>query len=160
NLTLGPVFLIWFSDTARWMRWPPGRHQIEPTAIAVLLVCLCIISAQVGTQLSTNALFPIVLFLPLPIVLWAAVRFGEKGASAAILVVAVILTWRTLHGRGLFPEDDPERGVLALQMFLTGLSIPVLLLGALIDELQRAQQTTRELAASLLRAQDEERRRI
>jgi signal transduction histidine kinase len=45
-------------------------------------------------------------------------------------------------------------------MFLTGLSIPVLLLGALIDELRRAEQTTRGLAASLVRAQDEERRRI
>src|SRR5262249_25305851 len=44
--------------------------------------------------------------------------------------------------------------------FLTGLSIPVLMLGALIDELRSAEQTRRELAASLVRAQDEERRRI
>ncbi len=41
-----------------------------------------------------------------------------------------------------------------------GLSIPVLLLGALIDELRRAERTTRQLAASLLGAQDQERRRI
>jgi two-component system, NarL family, sensor kinase len=101
-----------------------------------------------------------VLFLPLPLVLWSAISFGERGASGAILIVAVILTWRTLHGRGLFPDADPERSVLALQMFLTGLSIPVLLLGALIDELRRAERTTRQLATSLVRAQDEERRRI
>jgi len=99
-------------------------------------------------------------FLPLPLVLWAAVRFGEKGASGAILVVAVILTWATLHGRGLFPGEDPERSVLALQLFLTGLSIPMLMLGALIDELRSAERTTRGLAASLVRAQDQERRRI
>jgi two-component system, NarL family, sensor kinase len=47
-----------------------------------------------------------------------------------------------------------------LQLFLTGLSIPVLMLGALIDELRSAERTTRGLAASLVRAQDEERRRI
>ena len=160
NLTLGPVFLIWFSDNARWMRWRPARHHIEPVALAVLLVCLCVIVAAAGRQLSTSSLLPVVLFLPLPVVLWAAIRFGAKGASGAILVVAVILTWHTLHGPGLFPELDPDRGVLTLQMFLTGLSIPVLLLGALIDELRRAERTTRELAASLVRAQDEERRRI
>jgi signal transduction histidine kinase len=93
-------------------------------------------------------------------VLLAAVRFGEKGASGAILIVAVILTWGALHGRGLFPSEDPERSVLALQLLLTALSIPVLMLGASIDELRRAERTTRELAASLVRAQDEERRRI
>ena len=39
-------------------------------------------------------------------------------------------------------------------------TIPVLLLGALIDDLRRTERTTRDLAASLVRAQDEERRRI
>jgi PAS domain S-box-containing protein len=39
---------------------------------------------------------------------------------------------------------DPERNVLALQVFLIGLSIPVLLLGATIDEVRRAEAATRE----------------
>jgi signal transduction histidine kinase len=92
--------------------------------------------------------------------LWAAVRFGEKGASGAVLIVAVIFTWSTLHGEGLFHGEAPARSVLALQLFLTGLAIPVLMLGALVDDLHRAERTTRGLAASLVRAQDEERRRI
>jgi signal transduction histidine kinase len=65
-----------------------------------------------------------------------------------------------LHGSGLLLDEDPERSVLALQLFLTGLSIPVLLLGALIDELRGTERTMRELAISVVRAQDEERRRI
>jgi signal transduction histidine kinase len=160
NLTLGPVFLIWISDGARWTRWRPSPRHIEPTVLAVILVCICVVAATAAGRMTANSLLPAVLFLPLPIVLWAAVRFGEKGASAAVLIVAVILTWRTLHGSGLFPDEDPERSVLALQIFLTGLTIPVLMLGALIDELRGAERTTRALAASLVRAQDEERRRI
>jgi signal transduction histidine kinase len=159
NLTLGPVFLIWISDGARWA-WRPSRRHIEPAVLAVALVCICVVAATAAGRLTSNSLLPAVLFLPLPIILWAAVRFGEKGASAAILIVAVILTWRTLHGSGLFPDEDPERSVLALQLFLTGLTIPVLMLGALIDELRGAERTTHALAASLVRAQDEERRRI
>ena len=159
NLTLGPVFLIWFSDGARWTRWKPSRRHIEPAVLAVALVCVCVVAVAAG-RLTTTSFLPAILFLPLPLVLWAAVRFGERGASGAILVVAVILTWATLHGRGLFPGEDPEHSVLALQLFLTGLSIPVLMLGALIDELRSAERTTRGLAASLVRAQDEERRRI
>lgn len=160
NLTLGPVFLIWFSDRAGWARWQPARRHVEPTVVAVALVGSCIVTAAAAERLGTNSLLPAVLLLPLPLILWAAVRFGEKGASAAILVVAVILTWRTLHGGGLLPDEDPERSVLALQLFLTGLSIPVLLLGASIDESRRAERTMRGLAASVVRAQDDERRRI
>jgi signal transduction histidine kinase len=160
NLTLGPVFLIWISDGARWKGWKLSRRHIEPAVLAVALICICVVAATAAGRLTTNSLLPAVLFMPLPIVLWAAVRFGEKGASAAVLIVAVILTWRTLHGSGLFPDEDPERSVLALQLFLTGLTIPVLMLGALIDELRGAERTTRALAASLVRAQDEERRRI
>jgi signal transduction histidine kinase len=160
NLTLGPVFLIWLSEGARWTRWKPSRRHIEPALLAAALVCVCIVAAAAAGRLTSTSFLPAVLFLPLPLVLWAAVRFGEKGASGAILVVAVILTWATLHGRGLFPGEDSERSVLALQLFLTGLAMPVLMLGALIDELRSAERTTRALAASLVRAQDQERRRI
>jgi signal transduction histidine kinase len=160
NLTLGPVFLIWFSDGARWTRWNPSRRHIEPVMLAVVLICVCIFAAAAANRLTTTSFLPAILFFPLPLVLWAAVRFGEKGASGAILVVAVILTWATLHGRGLFPGEGPERSVLALQLLLTGLSMPVLMLGALIDELRSAERTTRELAASLVQARDQERRRI
>jgi signal transduction histidine kinase len=162
SLTIGPVFLIWFTDSAKWSRWVVSRRQIWPALFAVALACICFIAAHFAGKLFVSS-FPaavLLLFAPLPLVLWAAVRHGEKGASAAILIVTVVLTWRTLNGPSLFPGEAPERSLLALQLLLMGLSIPVLLLGALIDELQRAERTTRELAASLLTAQDEERRRI
>jgi signal transduction histidine kinase len=159
NLTIGPVFLIWFANGTRWSRWIPSRRHIEPAILTTLLLGICIIATQIG-GLVTSAFVPVLLFSPLPLVLWAAVRYGEKGASGAILVVTVVLTSRTLHGSGLLLDADPERSVLALQLFLTGLSIPVLLLGALIDELRGAEQRMRELAAYVVRVQDEERRRI
>ena len=142
NLTIGPVFLIWFANGTSWSRWIPSRRHIEPAVLTALLLGACIVATQVG-GLVASAFLPVLLFLPLPLVLWAAVRYGEKGASGAILVVTVVLTWRTLHGSGLLLDADPERSVLALQLFLTGLAIPVLLLGALIDELRGAENTMR-----------------
>jgi len=159
NLTIGPVFLIWFASGTSWSRWIPSRRHIEPAILAALLLGICIVVTQIG-GLVTSAFLPVLLLSPLPFVLWAAVRYGEKGTSGAILIMTVVLTSRTLHGSGLLLSDDSEKSVLALQLFLTGLSIPVLLLGALIDELRGAEQTMRELAVSVVRAQDEERRRI
>jgi len=160
SITLGPAFMIWFSGGTEWQRRRPLRRNLEPVTVLAILVSICILAAALAREVAGSSLVLAVLLLPLPFVLWAAIRFGEKGASAAIAIVAVILTWRSLRGAGLFPLESPERSVLALQLFLTGLSIPVLLLGALIDDLRRTERTTRDLAASLVRAQDEERRRI
>jgi signal transduction histidine kinase len=160
NLSLGPFFMIWFSDRRRWVRWLPSRRQIEPVLHALLLVATCILVVWLAGRLTESKFLPAVLLLPLAPVLLAAIRYGEKGASGAILVVTVILTWRTLNGPSLFATDAADREVLVLQLFLMGLAIPILLLGAVIDDLRRAAQTTRRLAASLVRAQDDERRRI
>src|SRR5262249_28674262 len=103
---------------------------------------------------------PAIMLLPLPLIVFASIRYGEKGASGTILVIASTMTWCTLRGRGMFAGHNQEMSIVALQLFLTGLSIPILLLGAMVDELRNAGETTRALAASLMRAQDEERRRI
>ena len=110
--------------------------------------------------MSTLHIFsPAITLLPLPLILYASIRYGEKGASGTILVIATTLTWCTLRDRGMFAGHDQEMSVLALQLFLIGLSIPILLLGAMVEELRNAGQMTRTLGASLMRAQDEERRR-
>jgi PAS domain S-box-containing protein len=92
---------------------------------------------------------PALLYSPLPLILWAATRFGEKGASGAVLIVTVALLWLALNRSSLFVAGDPERNVLALQIFLIGLAIPVLLLGASIDEVRRAEAATRESEARM-----------
>ncbi len=158
NLTLGPAFLIWFSDVARSGWWDPSRRYVEPVALGVVLLGACLAVAL--PEQVENALGPTMLLLPLPLLIWAAVRFGEKGASAAILLVAVTFTWDALHGGTLFPHPNPENSLLSLQLFLSAISVPILLLGALMDELRRTERMTRALAASLMRVQDDERRRI
>jgi len=159
SLTIGPAFLTWFANGTHWTRWTLSRDRIEPALLVAGIVAVAGLSVESQWPLGSGFLAA-VLLMPLPLVLWAAGRFGAKGASGAILVVSVLFTWRTLHGTGLFPGETAERSVLALQLFIMGLSIPVLLLGTLIDELRRADIAKRQLTVSLLRAQDEERRRI
>jgi signal transduction histidine kinase len=160
SLTLGPLFLAWLDDHPRsWTDVPPAR-MIEAAFIGVSLVVVCAVAFEISADMVGGGFLPAVLYSPLPLIVWAALRFGVKGASSAVLAVTVVLIWRTLNGHSLFVAADPETNVLALQLFLAGLAIPVLLLGAAIEELRHAERTTRGLAGSVLRAQDEERRRI
>jgi signal transduction histidine kinase len=159
SLTLGPVLLTWLNENPRSVSMPPGRI-VEAAVLGILLVIVCTIAFEISARTVASSFLPAVIYSPLPFILWATLRFGVKGAGAAILVVTVVLIWRTLKGPSLFIGADPETNVLALQVFLAGLAVPVLLLGAAIDELRHAAQTTRNLAGSVLTAQDEERRRI
>ena len=75
-------------------------------------------------------------------------------------MVTIVSIWQNLHEPTVFITADPEGNVLALQFFLMGIAVPVFFLGAVIEELGRTGEAMRELAGSLLRVQDEERRRI
>jgi signal transduction histidine kinase len=160
SVTLGPVLMIWLAEPRGWLGWKGVIQLVEPAAIAIGLIAISLLSTEMAGSHALHIFLPAILLLPLPLILYASIRYGEKGASGTILVIATTLTWCTLRSRGMFAGHDQEMSVLALQLFLTGLSIPILLLGAMVEELRNAGQTTRTLAASLMRAQDEERRRI
>jgi two-component system sensor histidine kinase UhpB len=158
-ITLGPMILVWLSPPLNIPRLR-SRRTIEGIVAALILMVICAIAFHVGERMVDTAFLPAVLYSPLPIILWAAIRFGERGASGAILVVTVVAIWQNLREPALFNGIDSSTSVLGLQIFLLGIAIPVVLLGAAIDELRRSGEATRRLAGGLLRAQDEERRRI
>jgi two-component system NarL family sensor kinase len=66
----------------------------------------------------------------------------------------------SLSGPTVFAASTPEDNVLALQLFLTGLAIPVLLLGAYVDGVNRAAHRSRALSQMVLRSTEENHRKI
>ena len=143
-LTLGPIFLTWFGESPRaWSMFSTARW-VEAAVIAATLVVVSALAFHLAAGTVEVGFMPALLYAPLPLILWAALRFGEKGASGAILVVTVVLLSLALNHSSLFVASDPERNVVALQIFLIALAVPVLLLGATIDEVRRAEAATRE----------------
>src|SRR6186713_1117782 len=142
SLTLGPIAMICLESTTRPRLAPTGR-AVEAAIIAAFLIAACIIAFEDLPSIASGYL-PLLLYLPLPIIIWAAVRFGAKGASGAIFVISIVLIWRTLNGPSLFDIGSPEANVFGMQLFLIGLSPPILLLGSAIEETRRAERSTRE----------------
>lgn len=143
-LTLGPIFLIWLSGGPKSRSLAPMPQLVEAVALGVALVVVCTLAFRLSAGTIEIGFVPALMYSPLPLILWCATRFGTKGASGAILVVTVVLLWLALNSSSVFIAGNPEMNVFALQIFLVGLSIPVLLLGAAIDEARRAEQATRE----------------
>ena len=76
---------------------------------------------------------PALLYAPIPLLIWAALRFGLGGVSASMLVITVQAIWGIMHGRGPFLAQTPPENVLAFQMFLLMAATPLMLLSVAIE---------------------------
>jgi len=142
SLTLGSVAMLSLGERRATPRG--GGREIETMFIALALIAVCAIAFELSTAPTAGVFVPTLLYLPLPLILWSALRRGASGACTAVLLVTVVLVWRTLNGPGLFGTRDPETNVFALQLFLLSLSAPMLLLGAAIDETRQTAHAARE----------------
>jgi signal transduction histidine kinase len=80
-------------------------------------------------------------------VAWAAIRFGSRGTSVALLVINIIEVAATRIGLGPFasPEMPAAQKLLNLQILVTNIGLLMLFLAAAIEE-QRAARMTAETA--------------
>ena len=78
-------------------------------------------------------------YLIFPVLIWAALRFGPPGASAATAVVSSLTIWGTAHGGGPFVSGTFHENVLALQTFMSIVAGTVLVLAAVVAERKRAE---------------------
>ena len=131
-----------------------GASTSRRVEFALLVVALLAVGIPVfGISLTTRITMPgLLVYAPLPLFLWAAIRFGTAGLSLALLVVAVEVLWNATQGRGPFVLSERSTdNVLALQIFLLGVSLPLQLLAALVEEREQAAEAFR---ASELRYRD------
>lgn len=152
-LTLAPVILTFVNA---YSPVPANGFLVrggEAAAIAVGLVAVCL--AVFHGPPSMSAHVPALVYLPLPFVLWAAIRFGPPGATAAILIVATLSITGAVKGLGPFAGSS-ENNVLSLQIFLFVSSLPLICLATLMEERRRAESEAalqREEVSHLMRVQ-------
>lgn len=146
-------------------------HVVEAAALTVLLLVTCGIAFS---RSAASQAFAAVLYMPLPLLLWAAVRFGPGGIGWGALLVSIVASWNVLRGLGPFSSRSPLEDVVSLQLFLLASTLPLLFLSAVIRERNRASLAVREsewalresygrvreLAGKLIVAQEMERSRI
>ena len=123
-LVVAPVILTWASSRLRGF----GRRELtEGAVVLVLLVALATLPPQRDV--------PYIVF---PVLLWAAIRFGPRGAATAILVVCSITVWNTAQNDGPFVRESITDSLLATQLFIAIAALTSLLLAAVTAERTQA----------------------
>ena len=142
-LVLAPALLLWSGGTR--IRW--HRAQVAEAILAVL--CLTLAGLIVFGELSPSSVrhYPLE-FLCIPVLLWIAYRFGQRGAATAIVALAAIAIWGTLSEFGPFARATPNESLLLLQAFLAVTAVMSLVLGASVSERRAVEGRLRQLAVT------------
>jgi integral membrane sensor domain MASE1 len=121
-LIILPLAIAWWNQESRdWLR---GRG-VEGAALLVALIGLSQFGLNTGSPLS---------YIVFPALIWAALRFGPRGATLAILVVLGFAIWGTTHFNGPFAFHWISRGVLATQLYIAVAALSTLTLTAVVCE--------------------------
>src|SRR5688572_3463105 len=145
SLTLVPLIVTWKSGGIRSLITAPPRRYLEAVLLAAGLLIVGRISF--GTRELFQNATPALLYLPLPLLLWASIRFGPRGSSAALLVVSFFAIWGAINGLGPF-IGEPEESALSVQSFLIVAAMTLLFLTAVMRERDETSQRNRALLSA------------
>src|SRR5262245_16971754 len=147
-LMVAPVLMLWAMNP----RVPWNRNR----SLEVVLLCL---SALFVALIVFGGLFRLGIehypleFLMLPLIVWAAFRFGQRGAASLALGLSGIAIWGTLAGFGPFAQESAHEALLLLQAFMGTIALTGLGVAAVVAERQQAKEAAERAAERTLRLQ-------
>jgi signal transduction histidine kinase/integral membrane sensor domain MASE1 len=147
-LMVAPVLVLWaMNPHVRWNR----RYGLEAIllCLSALLVALIVFGGLFRLGIQDYPLE----FLLLPLIVWAAFRFGQRGAATLALGLSGIAIWGTLAGFGPFARGPAHEALLLLQAFMGTIALTGLGMAAVAAERQQAREAAERAAERTLQLQ-------
>lgn len=136
-LVIAPLLLA-------WDRKPEIKGHLQVAEAMLLFALLFIIGHGIfgGWLLGGAGSYPLE-HLTIPFLVWAAVRFGPRGAASSIFILSAIAIQGTIRGYGPFRRETENESLLLLQVFIGTITITILVLAAVVTERKRAREQLR-----------------
>ena len=140
NLTVTPAIVTLAAVGLKGLRSAPSATRIEAGLLAggLTLVTFLVFDTSLGKSVPTAY-----MYLPMPFLLWAAIRFGPVGASSAIATLALLAIWGAGHATGAMSVGSPLQNAHAVQLLLVFLGPTLLCLAAAMQERGRTEDSLR-----------------
>jgi PAS domain S-box-containing protein len=127
DLIVAPLLLTWRPSR------PVSRPRLLESAALGLLLCLASVWLFDRTRDGMASLLS-------PLLIWAAIRFDQRGAARGTFLVSAIAVWATVRGHGPFVRGTIPESLFAAQAFMALTAVTFLVLGAVMSERRRAQE--------------------
>jgi len=141
-LTVAPLILTLASIEIPRLRAARTVRFAEAAALFAGLAATCLVVFDLP-QFS-NHTAPALFYAPLPFLVWAALRFGPAGTASAIAVMVVATIFGTVNGLGPFAGSTPQETAREMQLFLSAVAVPMLLLAVVLHDRARVELDARE----------------
>jgi PAS domain S-box-containing protein len=135
SLTIVPMIVTW--ATRAFPAPGPISRERAPEAVALfvglVVTGILVFDSRIFVSGSAG-----LLYIPLPWLLWAALRFGPAGASTALTTVALLAIFGSGQGLGALGARSAAENASAVQWFLIFISPIMMILAAIAEERRRA----------------------
>ena len=141
-LVLAPLLIVW------------GQGAVRRSVRSMVAAGLGIVFAVFLSGLASfwvSQFFQHSQYLTLPPLMWAAFRFGLRGATASVFLITIVSLFITAQGVGPFADADPTSGPQPLMVFVGTISISCLLLASAVDQGRRAEEALEHTVATRTR---------
>ena len=135
-LVIAPL-LLWWGDHGS------ARGRAETATLMAALPAVSIVSFHGWSGIWVAGL----PYLVIPLLTWAALRYGRRGAAASVFVVTMIANWSTATGDGPFALFGAPSGhaITLLQGFLIVAALSTFILAAIVEDLTDRTAVEKEL---------------
>ena len=150
-LLVAPLLLTWHKLPKKVPTHP--KHLVERAIWLLLLLALGWLVFCSRTR-AAYARYPLE-YLPFPLVVWAAFRFGQRYTTLSNFILCGFAIWGIARGSGPFLKHASSipQALLSLQAFIAVIAVTGLVLAATVAERHQAEASLRASEASLANAQ-------
>jgi len=139
------------------LAWSRPRSRLSHARTAELVLMLATTGALTALAFSTPKALE---YLAFPGLIWAGLRFGQRGATLALALVTGVAIWSVRNADGPFHFHSITHSILSTQLFVAVATVTALCVAAIVSERERFAARLAESRTELLRAADSERHRL
>jgi diguanylate cyclase (GGDEF)-like protein len=134
-----------------WSKWPHAKVAVKRSAeigmLTVFILAVCSI-VFLGLLQTDQRSYPMT-YLVFPPLIWAALRFGPRGAISAIFAVSTLAIVGTIQGAASFSPSRLSERLILLQSFMGIIAVTSMILAAVMAERRELEQRKQERMLAL-----------
>jgi signal transduction histidine kinase/ActR/RegA family two-component response regulator len=134
-LIVAPLLLVWARGPK--IRWSlPYIMEAAALMGGLLVVNVAIFIEPLVTEKASSAF----IYMIFPFIVWASLRFGQRGTTLVSITASFIAVWAAIHDLGPFSITPYQQSLIPLQIYMTVIAVTGLLLGAAVTESREAEK--------------------
>ncbi len=150
-LTVGPAIIVLFGSKISKGHWT-SKLILETILLVGGLGLVCWLVFNIEPSTTPRLVRSYFIF---PLLIWAALRYGQIGAACATFLISFSTIWSTAQGKGPFVMGSSHQNLIHLLVFVLAVAITGLIVGAVVSDREKERRNLKQTAEDLSQREKE-----